>query len=47
MFQEGLANIFMGNKRLVILQYFSEQIQRQVQLQKTFQEGMTEGTMGT
>ncbi|MEQ8187176.1 MAG: hypothetical protein ABRQ39_04335 [Candidatus Eremiobacterota bacterium] len=47
MFQEGLANIFAGNKRLVILQYFSEQIQRQVQLQKTFQEGMTEGTMGT
>ncbi|MEQ8224390.1 MAG: hypothetical protein ABRQ37_18870 [Candidatus Eremiobacterota bacterium] len=47
MFREGLANIFKGNKRLVILQYFSEQIQRQVQLQKTFQEGMTEGTMGT
>jgi len=47
MFQEGLANIFAGNKRLVILQYFSEQIQRQVQLQKTFQEGMTEGTMGS
>lgn len=47
MFQEGLTNIFMGNKRLVILQYFSEQIQKQVQLQKTFQEGMTEGTMGS
>jgi hypothetical protein len=46
MFLEGLKNIFMGNKRLVILQYFSEQIQRQVQLQKTFQEGMTEGGIG-
>jgi len=46
MFREGLANIFTGNKRLVILQYFSEQIQRQVQLQKTFQDGMTEGTIG-
>ncbi|HPZ07467.1 MAG TPA: hypothetical protein PL110_05095 [Candidatus Eremiobacteraeota bacterium] len=38
-FLDGLKYIFIGNKKLVILQYFSDQIQKQVQLQKTFQEG--------